>query len=222
MALVITSLSVYAQQPANSRNPFDNAGRIHNQLVEEYLRRFPSGHQGINEVATAMQTIANNNADYRGLGESPIDARAIEAGAADITNNFRKVVSNAKVSAAAKTEIQSLLDHMFTVADGTSGYAEFHRYVLAYEDRAIANRALSEQDKKVVLSLSSVARYSTSLWNRVVPTTQQESTQRRRWYHWAIIGVADVAGTLAGGGVNVGTGAAASGGAYTMTNPNAK
>jgi len=220
MALVITSLSVCAQQPANSRNPFDNAGRIHNQLVEEYLRRYPSGHQGINEAATAMQAIANNNAEYRGLNESPIDARAIEAGAPDIKNNFRNVVNKVKVSASAKTEIQSLIDHMFTIADGTSGQAEFHRYVLAYEDRVLANRTFSEQDKKVILSVSSVARYSTSLWSRTLPATQ--AAQSRRWFHWVIIGAADAVGTLAGGGVNVGTGAAASGAAYTMTNPDGK
>lgn len=221
MALVITSLSVYAQQPANSRNPYDNAGRIHNQLVEEYLRRHPSGHPGINDVAAAMQAIANNNAEYRSLNETPINARAIETGAPDIKNNFRNVVSSVKVAASAKTEIQSLIDHMFTIADGTSGYAEFHRYILAYEDRVLANRTFSEQDKKVILSVSSVARYSTSLWSRTLPATQ-EAAQSRRWFHWVIIGAADAIGTVAGGGVNVGTGAAASGAAYTMTNPDGK
>lgn len=39
---------------------------------------------------------------------------------------------------------------------------------------------------------------------------------KRKWWQWAIIGVADVGGTFGGGGVNIATGVSASGLANTL------
>ena len=219
--IAIFAFNVSGNAQSNTKNPFDYVGSIHNQIIKEYLK-VHTGNQSTQEICGLIQTIANKNPEYLKLKENAIDFHLIETSSNDFKNKFQNVINGVDASEIAKTEMQILVDYMFTVGFSTqkTTYTDFYNHIVAFENKILANKNLSDKDKKTILSGSSTARFSGFLWIEKVP--QNEVTAKRGWFAWAIIGAADVVGTLAGGGVNVGTGAAASGTAYTLTAPDKK
>jgi hypothetical protein len=206
---------------SNSKNEYDYVGKTHNEILNEFLKDYDK-NLSIQEICTKIQSIANKNQTYLSLKEPKIDYRFIENSKDDFTNKFKNVINNTTASSTAKNEMQSLIDYMYTLAFSSSKpeYKDFYNYVLNFESKIISNSSLSASDKKLILSGTSTARFSAFLWSQKIQQTEVNS--RRPWWAWAIVGVADVAGAFGGGVANVGTAAAASGGAYTMTDPDKK
>jgi len=213
------------QNPSNPKNKFDYVGDIHNQIIFVYVKKYGREKKSTDEICKIIQEIAINNENLQKLPDakenSKVDCDLIKKGIEDFPNQFKNIVESFNISRKAKSKLQELIDYNFDVAfkiENTS-YEEYHRHIIEYENDIIEN-VYNKKDFATLLSSSSTARYSAYFWKKEIDELQTSiSTTKRKWWQWAIIGVADIVG-VAGGGM--GTGAGASSAAYTMTNPNSK
>ena len=205
-SLMAIALTINSFGQANSKNPYDSAGKIHNDVVTEFLTKY--GSQNLSTSKTIELT--NAICDSRGMEGPRLTEMQFNAGMKDIKNNFKETVSKSSLSSNGKIELQRLFDYM--VNGGFKGgitIQESTAFILNFEDQILANKSLTQSDKKFILESSSVARYSTSMWNNI--ESKSSESQKPRWIRWLIVAAADVAGGVAGGGAfSVPLGAAAS------------
>lgn len=218
LGLIITVSYSSAQNPANKANEFDYAGKIHNEISTKYLTDYKDSKHDARNVCSIAEGYTLKNAKLVQLGEASVDCDLIERGADDYANQFRNVVKSSELSSNGKAKAQELIDYMFELAfkEKNTSYNDFYNYVVAFENEIISNRSFASKDKKMLLSGASVARHSSLLWMiRYNQNLSKKSTNDfkiitpvvRRWWEWAAIGVADVAGTIIG---TIGTGISAS------------
>lgn len=215
------------QNPSNPKNKFDYVGDIHNQIVSVYVEKYGREKKSTDEICKIIQEIAINNENLQKLPDakenSKVDCDLIKKGIEDFPNQFKNIVESFNISTKAKSKLQELIDYNFDIAfkiENTS-YEEYHKHIIEYENDIIENEnEFNKKDIATLLSSSSTARYSAYFWKKEIDELQtSNSTAKRKWWQWAIIGVADVVG-VAGGGIA--TGASASTAAYTITNPKGK
>lgn len=201
------------QQYSNSNNPYDYAGKQHNQIVSEFLTKYGNEKLSIEETIK----LTNKICDEHDLQGERLTLKQFNYGMSDIKNNFRGTVEKSNLSSNGKKELQTLLDYM--VVNGFKGSVnkeEVIGYIKDFENGILKNRELKENDKVTLLQLSSVGRYSVGMWHNSYNTTMSEK-RTPGWLRWLIVGAADVAGGVAGGGAfSVATGAAASTTANTL------
>lgn len=211
--------------PANPKNKFDYVGDIHNQIVSVYVQKYGRKERPVNEICLLTQEIASENEDIQKLPDADanikVDCDLIKKGIEDFTNQFENIVASFDISEAAKFKLQELINYNFEISFQVEDteYSLYYNHVVEYEDSIINNDQYSKKDVKILLSASSTARYAGYYWKMELnETSLTTSAQRRKWWQWAIIGAADLAGAFEG----IGTAAAASGAAYTITNPEKK
>lgn len=215
------------QNPSNPKNKFDYVGEIHNQIISVYVEKFGREKKSTDEICRIIQEIALKNENLQKLPDakenSKVDCDLIKKGIEDFPNQFKNIVESIDISTNAKSKLQELIDYNFDVAfkAENTNYNEYYKHIIDYESDIIINEgAYNKKDIKILLSASSTARYSANFWKKEIDETDISNViTKRKWWQWAIVGVADVVG-VAGGGI--GTGASASTAAYTMTNPKNK
>lgn len=210
------------RDPSNPKNKFDYVGDIHNQIVSEYISKYGREKRPTEEICQLIDDIASQNEDFQKRNLEKVDCEMIKKGVEDFNNQFKNIVNSLDISSAAKNKLQELIDYLFELAfkSENTSYSNYYDYVIKYETEVMNNEKFSKKDLKVLLSSSSTARYSVYLWkNELKESRTSNTTTKRKWWQWAIIGAADIGGTAAGG---VSGGAAASTTAYTLTNPKGK
>jgi hypothetical protein len=133
----------------------------------------------------------------------------------DVKNNFKETVNNSSLSTSGKKELQTLFDFMLNNGfKGGISLSESVEYILNFENGIINNKELLESDVIFLLKSASVARHSIVLWEDYYAkntTTVTAKAEGPRWIRWLVVGAADVAGGMAGGGAfSVGTASIAS------------
>jgi len=204
MAVVLVSVNTWAQVPTNNNNPYDYVGKIHNQIVEEFLNKHSGNDLSTEEVFNITAEIAKNNPEIksRGFKIEKADYRAFEEAVSDFSNDLKNIVGKMNVSNKGKTRIQTLFNYFITIGTKPTKptYSEIHNYVIQFEREVIDDASLSEKDKMVILCGTSTARYSSKLWIDRAETNQTVTSDGRRWWGHVIVIGSDIAGGIIGGG----------------------
>lgn len=231
--LIATVFSFISYSQSNSKNEFDYVGRLHNELVDTYLKNNYS-YKTNDELCKQINDIASKNKNFIsmvGSNNYQFDAKIIDNGIIDFKNYFKNTINSQPLSEIGKQNSQKLVNYLFekSFSKNNVTYKELFDYIVNYEDDILKNTNLSKLDKQILLSSSSVARYSLFFWDNHFnknSSSQTTSSEGRSWWQWVVIGVCDVGGAIAGAAVNPGVavtaGSAASTAAYTMTNPKTK
>ncbi|WP_213524253.1 hypothetical protein [Nonlabens sp.] len=195
----------------NPDNPYDDTGIKHNEIVMEFLKRYGNERLAIQKTLD----LTNELCDEHELKGERLTLKQFNYGVSDIKNSFSGTVEKSNLSYTGKIELQRLLD--FIVSNGFKGGIDLEEvviYIKDFESSIMKNRELTESDKTSLLQLSSVGRHSVGMWYKIYnsPTAQKIAEKRTPgWLRWLVVGAADVAGGVAGGGAfSVATGVAAS------------
>ena len=90
-SLVAIALTGSSFGQANSKNPYDYAGRIHNDVVIQYLNLHKASVTSTAELIQKVKIVSNQNNDFRNLKTEnktfPV-ASYLENGISDFKNNF--------------------------------------------------------------------------------------------------------------------------------------
>lgn len=149
--------------PANALNPYDSAGAVHNLVVLSYYASDWTGNsQG---VGKRIDLIAGNSPEFGALDGAPYamaDSVRIESinSAAD---PLAMVLQDSGMSAAADSSLSVFLYGFFGNYSDSTGYGQVYESIADYEDAVLSDAALSQGDKKIILTATSVMRHAAYL-----------------------------------------------------------
>lgn len=147
--------------PENPANIYDFAGKLHNDILDAYL----SGnyqYNTIGQISQQIETIAAQNNDLMlltsGTNLSP-NLIVIQ----EIINNpqskLDQTILNCTMTIAAKDNLSNFMNDILLWENDS--YEEIYQYIISFESAVIANQAFNNEDKRIILTTSSIARYST-------------------------------------------------------------
>jgi hypothetical protein len=149
-------------QPANPNNPYDSVGVWHNKIISAVL----NGNRD-----TSLQKIIGQVADfmYVNLGMKP-DLSLYEATKSAIQaapDNYFNLINDSNLSEPAKTYLHDLVTFMKDTANYTTAaatYVNLNTQIVALESKVITDKQLTDNDRKSVLEVTSIGRYSLYYW----------------------------------------------------------
>ncbi len=148
--------------PANNANPYDNAGRIYDELFDAYY----DGTNRLKEVQSVImqvETIANSNSSFININNSGYQSLSKERVQYLADRNFSDIVSiigASNLSSNAKTSFGNFLISITALYDSESDASKMYSAVVSYEGTVIDSHLLTDNDKRVILTTTSIARYT--------------------------------------------------------------
>lgn len=214
------SANITAQNPANNDNPYDYAGRLHNDILSDILAEYKKSDININNVCDIVESKTKTNRELIDLGATNVDCDLLSQGIEDYTNQFSNLIETSKLSSSGKLKARIIINFMFDSAfsDKEISYQKLYNFYVSLENDIMNNNNLNDFDKKSLLEGCSIARYSTHYWKNNNESAKSSDPKRGFW-GWLAIGAADVGGGLLAG---ISTGISASSLAHTLTDPDEK
>ena len=78
-------------------------------------------------------------------------------------------------------------------------YKTIYNKIIAFEQKIMEDKSISIKEKEILLESMSIARHSMYFWyNYYNNPTGATYQAKKKWWHWLIIGLADVAGGVLG------------------------
>ncbi|GIQ57866.1 hypothetical protein Flavo103_10020 [Flavobacterium collinsii] len=146
--------------PANPANTYDIAGKLHNDILDIYLAGNYQ-HSTIVQISQQIEIIATANSDLILLDTGtnlPINLDKVQ----EIVNNpqirLDQEVVNSTLTIAAKESLSSFMNDVFLRENRS--YQEIHESIISYEAIVIENQDFNNEDKRIILTTSSIIRYS--------------------------------------------------------------
>lgn len=144
--------------PTNTANQYDYLGKIHSEVLDDYLNNYSS--TVVIPVVTANVDITANsntlfntiNSNYKGLKATDVQW---------IISNILypvNIINSTSLSTQGKTVLGPFINQLDTYQNVT--YKTAHDSIVAYEATVAANASLNTNDKRIILTTTSIARYS--------------------------------------------------------------
>lgn len=146
----------------NDANPYDEVGSVYDELFDSY---YTAGKLGgtVPQIITKVEAIADANANFnslRGTVYRNVSNTRINYLLEHSTTCVNDVISSSSMSTAGKSSLTSFIN-FFTTYIVTEGDCEvIYQKVVNYENEVINNPLLTSNDKCIILTTTSVARYS--------------------------------------------------------------
>lgn len=149
------------QTPENPTNNYDFAGQIHNEILDVYLAGNYQ-HYTIAQISQQIELIAvqNNNLTSLNVGANlPANAILIQEIIDNPQTKLDQIIANSAMTVAAKNSLSSFMNDILLWQN--LSYEEIYESIITYESTVIANPAFTSEDKRIILTTSSIVRYST-------------------------------------------------------------
>lgn len=144
--------------PANPANSYDIAGKIHNDLLDAYpADSFGSGT--ISQVSHKIDSISALNNDLLGMATNlPVSFSEIQQIVDDPQLKLEQAIADSGMTSAAKTSLSGFMASLLLWEAGE--YGEIHQSIVSFEALVISETQFTAEDKRIILTTSSIARYS--------------------------------------------------------------
>jgi hypothetical protein len=147
--------------PAYDANPYDNAGRIFDELFDVYYDG-TSRQQDVQSVITDVKTIANMNNSFVNFSSNntSLSVERVEYLAARSTSDIGGIIASSNLSSTGKISFSNFLISFDTLYNSETDASIMYNAVLEYEKAITNNGLLTSQDKRIILITTSILRYS--------------------------------------------------------------
>jgi hypothetical protein len=146
--------------PENPANLYDFAGKLHNDILDTYL----AGNYQYNTIAQISQKIEAIAAESNDLTllnlqtNLPINLDVVQ----EIINNpqakLDEAITNSAMTNVAKGSLSSFMSDVLLWENNP--YEEIYQSIISYESSVINNPQFNNEDKRIILTTSSIVRYS--------------------------------------------------------------
>lgn len=149
-----------SEAPANMDNPYDIAGRLHNELFSEYYSGtvLPTTVIGI---CTRIKVVADANAEFVSL-KTPLSKDAQIQKVQYILNHpntcVTDIVNDTGMSFYGKSSVNAFAVTALILLQ--SQYKVFYDFVCEYEANVLEDPMLTANEKRLILTATSITRYS--------------------------------------------------------------
>ena len=147
--------------PENSANAYDIAGQLYYDISESFLAL------GVGSGTTAttishVESVANANDDFLTILPttyvSPTSTRIDY-----ILNNQQvtalDIILNSNLTTEGKASMTGFMNSLMVFKDQAVEYDDVYKYIIIYETAVIVDKNLTANDKKILLTTSSISRY---------------------------------------------------------------
>lgn len=148
-----------ATEASNPANPYDSAGRIHDEILEALEDCDFKGHS----VAGIAHIVDSTVAMHPEIGPAPsllsVSEKVNEISAlANGSTSLGDVVEASTLRAEAKASILELANSLQLMEDDS--YEDIWLAIMSYEAGVLASSAFDTREKEMMLTATSVVRYS--------------------------------------------------------------
>jgi hypothetical protein len=145
--------------PGNSANPFDIAGSMYNEILD-IISETDFNSQSIEQIAILVDSVSAAHPE-----KMPISSDSTLSGRLSkitwIVNNdnaIDDVLTGCTMGVSAKANFITFVNTLLLAA--SDPYEDIHLFIVSYEADVLANTEFSDEDKRIILTATSVARYS--------------------------------------------------------------
>lgn len=147
---------------ANANNPYDIAGRLHDEVLNTCQAEGPLPVT-LSGIINRVEIVANNNPIFYALAGTtyqPLSAVRLQY---ILDNPFLSriaIIQESAMSLKAQSDINSFIDEVLPLCGGNASYDAIYDFVVGYEALVLADGGLTAYDKKVILTATSMVRYA--------------------------------------------------------------
>lgn len=147
-----------AVNPENTGNPYDIAGKIHNDILDAYLT---TNHtcSTIAQVSQKIDSISALNNDLLTLASSsPIIHGEIQEIIDNPQIELEQAIAASPMTTTAKDCLTGFMASMLLWQ--ANEYSVIHQSIISFEAAVVSNSQFSSEEKRIILTTSSITRYA--------------------------------------------------------------
>jgi len=147
--------------PAYSSNPYDNAGRICDEIFDAYYDG-TSRPTNVQAVIAEVEDIANSSTLFMNISGSyqPLSEERIQYLSNRTSEDIVSIIGASSLSATANTNYSNFLISFSALYDSEPDAFKIYISVVNYEETILTNGLLTANDKRIILTSTSVLRYT--------------------------------------------------------------
>lgn len=148
--------------PSNSKNIYDEVGRLHVAILSSYYEH-PNSSANIGLVVKTVDSIAALQPGFTTLLSQ--DYLAATATRIEYLNTLQgspieDVLGNTSMTGYGKKNVAEFLNHTLRQIAEEVPIALLHESILTYEDAVLSDSILQERDKEIILITTSIVRHT--------------------------------------------------------------
>lgn len=145
-------------QPENTANPYDVAGKIHNDILDAYLTGYHTCST-IAQVSQKVDSISALNNDLLSLEtSSPIIYGEIQEIIDNPQIELEQAIASSPMTSTAKDCLTGFMASMLLWE--VNEYSVIHQSIISFEASVMSNSQFSNEEKRIILTTSSITRYA--------------------------------------------------------------
>lgn len=159
----IFSSKVSNPLPGNNNNPYDEAGWLHTELFEAYYETGDSGGT-VSEVVTAVEKLANSSNSFNAVKNpdyNPVSAIEVQHLLDHPTTCVADAIVTSSMTVPAQLSLQNFVNSYLLLSTHEDNADVLYEYVIEYESIVLKALLLTETDKRILLTATSIVRHST-------------------------------------------------------------
>lgn len=144
--------------PSNSSNPYDSVGVLHNDILDIYLSGNHT-HTSVEDIDNEVQSLIMAStivSDSSALILPGIDVIA------DILNSpdtsLTNIIDSSDFTGYAKIQFADFVDSLMMMSNDE--YEYIYDFIILYESSVLTDTSLISNDKRIILTVTSLARHS--------------------------------------------------------------
>ena len=141
----------------NAENPYDKTGRAYRQIYQNYLSIYADSVFTTTEIIYKTGLIATQTADFMEIQEpySPIEASIIENMLSDQYSTLEHIIRNSSLTPHNQENLIFLVEGI-----KNQPVSDIYESVIDFENMILLETDITENDRRVLLVISSIIRYS--------------------------------------------------------------
>lgn len=154
-------LKVMTGYPENKANIYDLAGKLHNDLCLAY-ETAPMSLFSVEDAIWISDSLATSNPQFQQLtlgGLTSVSSSRL-AFIMQSSENALQVIDDVNISQKARISLVNFLSTIEIYKTQGAEYDAIYQFIIAYEDSISQDSSLSSQDKQIIFTTSSIARYA--------------------------------------------------------------
>ena len=143
--------------PANTNNVYDYTGKLYNEILDAAIAN--STGTGVINVVTDVNAAASSNSGFTAIssGYTGITTTTVSWVVSNSSDD-QIIINSTGASTRGKQELSDFVDLMEALPN--RDYDESYNIIASFEHDVINDSTLNSLDKRIILSATSIARYS--------------------------------------------------------------
>lgn len=159
-----TMLKTGATNPENPLNPYDLAGRAHSEILDAYFDT-AALPETLEQVIARIGLVSLSNNTLQEFSATPgslISTARAQYILTQPQNAIPSIFNQVACSERARNSFKNFSESLVSLCATEQNYNVIYKYISDYEALILNDALLTEADKKLILTSTSIARYAAS------------------------------------------------------------